>query len=265
MATLSAQGISIHYELLGDPSKPPVLLISGLGGSGVSWGSQAQRFATDYFVIVPDQRGTGKTTQAEDGYSIAQLARDMASLLEHLQTGPAHLVGSSTGGAIAQVLAIDHPQWVRSVTMSSSFARADAYMKMEFALRRKLMAESDMETVHSCNALFLFLPEFVSQNADAISAWVKNAASHPTDREIAVKRIDMIMAHDVVSQLGRIQQPSLVVCGDHDNCTPLYLSQEITSRIPNAKLVILSGGGHFIHQEQPEKYYEAVRTFIDQH
>jgi pimeloyl-ACP methyl ester carboxylesterase len=89
MATLETQGISIHYELLGDPSKPPVLLISGLGGAGASWHAQVQRFVPDHSVIVPDQRGSGQSTRANGGYTIAQLANDMVSLLEHLQTGPA--------------------------------------------------------------------------------------------------------------------------------------------------------------------------------
>jgi aminoacrylate hydrolase len=214
---------------------------------------------------VPDQRGTGQTTHTEDGYTILQLATDMASLLEHLQTGPANLVGTSTGGAIAQVMAIDHPQLVRSVTMSSSFARADAYMRREFALRRKLMVEADLDTVYSCYALFLFAPEYASRNPDVVAAWINRAASQPADREIAVKRIDMIMGHDVVSQLGRIKRPTLVVCGDPDICTPLYLSEEIAAGISDAHLSVLSGGGHFIHDEQPERCFDTVGTFIDRH
>jgi aminoacrylate hydrolase len=73
--------------------------------------------------VLPDHRGTGKTTRATDGYTIAQHAADMAALLRHLELGPTHLVGSSTGGAIAQGMALDHARLVRSLTMSSSFAR----------------------------------------------------------------------------------------------------------------------------------------------
>ncbi|HEV2661054.1 MAG TPA: hypothetical protein VGU68_10660 [Ktedonobacteraceae bacterium] len=48
MATLNTQGISLYYEVYGDPANPPVLLLSGLGGSGKSWNTQIDRFATDY-------------------------------------------------------------------------------------------------------------------------------------------------------------------------------------------------------------------------
>lgn len=265
MASLETQGISLHYELVGDRGKPPVLLLAGLGGAGSSWSSQVDRFATDHFVVLPDHRGTGQTTRSKDGYAIAQLAADMAALLEHLDLGPAHIVGSSTGGAIAQVMALDHAEHVRSVTMTSAFARPDVYMRRQFALRRKLMADSDLQTVYACYALFLFSPHYASRNAERIAAWIDRAAAQPPEREIALKRIDMIMAHDVFARLGAIRQPALVVCGDHDFCTPLHLSEEIAQAIPGAELAVLPGGGHFIHDEQDGLFFDTVRAFIDRH
>jgi len=109
MATLNTQGISLYYELLGDPARPPVLLVSGLAGVGKSWGPQIRRFAEKYLVILPNQRGTGQTTHAENGYTTQQLAADLAAQIEHLALGPVHVVGSSTGGAIGQYLALNHP------------------------------------------------------------------------------------------------------------------------------------------------------------
>ncbi len=64
MATLETQGISLYYELHGERGAPPVVLITGLGGVGTSWGSHPGRFAKGHFVVVPDQRGTGRTTHA---------------------------------------------------------------------------------------------------------------------------------------------------------------------------------------------------------
>jgi aminoacrylate hydrolase len=265
MATLNTQGISLHYELFGDRRKPPVVLLHGLGGSGKSWGSQVERFAKDHFVVLPDQRGTGHTSRAEDGYTIAQLALDTVSLLDHLDLGPAHVIGTSTGGAIAQAMALDHAARVRSVTMASSFARPDDYIRREFALRRKLMAESDMVTVYSCYALFLFSPRYARENPERVAAWVDRVAALPADREVSLKRIDMIMAHDARSRLGEIQQPTLVVCGDRDFCTPLENSEEIARGIRGSDLVVIPGGGHFIHVEHEERFFETVRAFVDRH
>jgi aminoacrylate hydrolase len=101
MPRLNTHGISLYYELHGNPANPPVLLLTGL-------------------VIVPDHRGTGQSTHAADGYTTEQLADDMASLIEHLSLGPVHVVGSSTGGAIAQYMALNHSHTVRSLTLSSA-------------------------------------------------------------------------------------------------------------------------------------------------
>jgi aminoacrylate hydrolase len=263
MAALQTQGISLHYELIGDHRKPAVLLLAGLGGAGASFGPQIERFAADYFVVLPDHRGTGRTTRAADGYTIAQHAADMASLISHLGLGPVHVIGTSTGGAIGQLMALDHADTVRSVTMASSFAKMDAYLHRQFVLRRKLMAESDAQTIYSCYALFLFAPHYASRNPEAITTWIDRAASQPLEREIALSRIDMIMDHDATARLGAIRQPVLCLGGNHDLCTPFYLSEEIARAIPGAQLAVMAGGGHFIHFEQPERFYAIVRDFLE--
>jgi len=265
MATLQAQGISTHYELLGDSKKPPVVLLHGLGGSGKSWGPQAEMFARDHFVVLPDQRGAGQSSHPDSGYTMAQLAADTAALLRSLDLGPAHVIGTSTGGAIAQVLALDHAALVRSVTLASSFARADDFMQREFALRRKLTVESDPQTVYSCYALFLFGFRFSRDNPAKVQAWVDHVASLPIEREVSAKRIDMIMAHDARARLGSLQQPTFVICGELDACATLPHSEELARLIPGAELSVVPGGGHFIHTEQPEEFYGRVRSFIDRH
>jgi aminoacrylate hydrolase len=265
MPKLETQGIALHYETFGDRRKPPLMLIAGLGGVGAGWGPQIERFAADHFVVLPDHRGTGQTTRAADGYSIAQHAADMASLIASLDIGPAHIVGSSTGGAIAQLIALDHAGCVRSVTMASSFARPDDVMRRQFALRRKVAAAGDMQTAFSCAALFLFSPRYASENPQRVAAWVERAAAQPGEPEIAVKRIDMIMAHDALARLGDIRQPVLVVCGSDDFCTPLHMSKEIARAIPGAELKVLPGAGHFVYLEQEHRFFDTVRAFVGRH
>ena len=268
MPSLETQGISLYYELHGEPSAPPVLLITGLGGVGKSWGEQVQRFASSYHVVLPDQRGTGQTTHAQDGYTTQQLADDMAALVDHLRLGPVHVVGASTGGAIAQYLALEHAEIVRSLTISSSFARFDPFVRREFEIRRKMAAEWDRHTLMSAYSLFLLGPRFTYDHPDRVSQWIERAASNPSgpaDREIEFKRIDMIAAHDAYDRLGEIRTPTLVTCGTHNFCTTLALSEEIAARIPGAELVTFDDAGELIEFEQPEKFFQTVSRFIDSH
>ena len=157
MPTLETNGITQFYETYGERKNPPVMLITGLGGAGASWGPQIKRFAERYFVILPDHRGAGKSSRPADGYTIANHAADMAALVDHLGVGPAHLVGSSTGGCIAMAMCLDHAAAVRSAVVVSSFARMDAYMIRQFELRKKLIAQFSPRDAQDASALFLYL------------------------------------------------------------------------------------------------------------
>jgi aminoacrylate hydrolase len=268
MAMLNTQGISLYYELYGKPSDPPVLLVSGLGGVGKSWGPQIERFAESHYLILPDQRGTGQSTRADDGHTTQQLAADMAALVEHLAVGPVHVVGSSTGGAIGQYQALNHPHTVRSLTISSSFARFDAFTRREFEVRRKMAVEWDRPSLFSGYALFLFSPRYTREHPERVAAWIERATAHPTrpgDREIALKRIDMIMAHDALSRLGEIRRPTLVLCGRHNFCTPLPLSEEIALAVPGAEFVVFEDTGELIELEKEKEFFEVVSSFIGRH
>ena len=175
------------------------------------------------------------------------------------------MIGTSTGGAIAQALALDHAALVRSTTLASSFARADDYMRRELALRRKLVVESDPLTVYSCYALFLFGSRYARANPDRVQAWVDRVAALPMEREVSAKRIDMILAHDTRARVSSVQQPSLVICGELDTCATLPHSEELAQLIPGAELSVMPGGGHFIHTEQPDEFYRRVRSFLARH
>ena len=239
-AILETQEISLYYEIHGDKANSPVLLISGLGGMGASWHSQIGLFAEKYCVVLPDQRGTGKSSRTLESYTTVQLAEDMASLLKHLNLGPVHVVGSSTGGAIAQHLAINHPDLVKSLSICSAFAKFDDYTNREFKVRRKMSAEwDDRVAIYDGIELFVFSPLFTRENPEFVSDWIRRATSHPPqpeDYEITLKRIDMIITHNALSQLNEITSPTLVLCGELNVCTPLPLSEEIACAIPGAKL-----------------------------
>ncbi|WP_206241769.1 alpha/beta fold hydrolase [Novosphingobium terrae] len=266
MPTVNIQGFDQYYELHGQADRPPVLLISGLGGTGASWGCQVERLAREFHVILPDQRGTGRSSRAADGYTTRQLAADMAGLLHHLGLGPVHVVGASTGGAIAQHMALDHPEAVASLVLSSSFARFDAYMHRQFAIRGRMAATWDRPSLLAGYSLFLFSPRYTREQPEAVQTWIDKAASHPAsaeDRAIALKRIDMIAAHDTLPDLGRITVPTLVLCGEQNHCTPLPLSEEMAAAIAGARLVVMPEAGELIELEQPADYHRILASFLN--
>ena len=255
------EGLTIHYEVFG--AGDPVILITGLGGVGASWGEQIDRFAADFETIVPDHRGTG-TSAAPDPASVAYtmdaLAGDMAAVVRHAGGGPAHIVGSSTGGAFAQLLALDHPDVVRSITLASSWAKADDHFRHQFAARRQILQSAGPGAYTETTALFLYSPGFMRDHYAKVREWCDRAGG-ATDPKIMSARIDMIVAHDTAGRLHEIDVPTLVVVGREDTCTPPVLSQELADGIPGASYVEMAGG-HIIYKENPDTFHQIVTDFI---
>ena len=259
MDTIDIDGIEIAFEKLG--AGPPVLLLTGLGGVGRSWGGLIERFAHEHTTIVPDHRGTGSSSKPRSGYTIDALAADMAGLVRHLELGSVHVVGSSTGGAIGQVMAIDHPDTVKSLSLVSSWAGPDPYILRQFELRKAILLQQGTSAYAQASSLFLFAPSFGAEHPEVVDSWLDKALSKPGDVEIMSQRIDMIMAHDERDRLARISVPTLVIVGDEDICTPPYASRELSESIPHATLSLLPGG-HLIYLEQPDRFFDVVASFI---
>lgn len=259
MPTVTAAGVQLAYARQG--SGDPLVLIAGLSGRGAGWGSQVERFAADFDTIVPDHPGTGASS-APEAHTLEHHARAMADLITELGVGPAHIVGSSTGGAIAQIMALDHPETVRTISLVSSWARADDFFRHQFAVRKDIARRLGSEAYADSTALFLFSPTFFREHYDQVKAWRDSASGG--DPEVMAARIDMIIAHDQLDRLGGIQCPTLVLVGSIDGCTPPHLSAELAAAIPAAESVTIEGG-HLIYKESPAEFHRVVKDFIDRH
>lgn len=262
MPTIPSRDADIHYEVCGNGS--PVMLIAGLGGVGQSWAGQIPLFAARHQVIVPDHRGTGRSTPTAKGQTIAQHAEDFARIIEHLGCGPTHLVGSSTGGAIAQVMGLDHAACVRSATIASSWGRVDAFFRRQFEGRARMMAASGLRAATELASLFLFDPRYHLANQPVVEGWIESALKGAASVDIALARMDMILAHDVLDRLPAFARPAHVMVGAHDFCTPPHLSEQLAAAIPGALLTKLAGG-HLFYMEHPQAFHAAAEAFIAAH
>ena len=259
MPTITAAGIDLAYSRQG--AGDPVVLIAGLSGNGRGWGGQIDLFAAGYDTIVPDHPGTGDSG-VPPAHTLEHHAHAMADLITGLDVGPAHIVGSSTGGAIAQIMALDHPDTVRSISLVSSWARADDFFRHQFAVRKDIALRLGPAAYAESTALFLFSPQFFRDHYDKVTAWRESASGG--DPEVMAARIDMILAHDQLDRLGAITCPTLVLVGSTDGCTPPYLSEEVAAAIGGVELVVMDGG-HLIYKEAPEEFHRVVTEFLARH
>jgi pimeloyl-ACP methyl ester carboxylesterase len=117
---------------------PEVLLIAGLGDPAEAWQPQLDGLSDRYLLTAFDNRGAGRTPLPEGRLSATTMANDAAALLRALEIPSAHVAGFSMGSAIAQELALRHPELVRSLVHMSTYARPDALFRSQLNFWRWL-------------------------------------------------------------------------------------------------------------------------------
>ena len=131
MPIMKCNEINISYEERG--SGLPLILIMGLSARGAFWEEHILEYEKHFRCIIIDNRGAGDSDKPEGPYSTAMMAADVAALIRQLELGKCHVAGISMGGAIAQELALNNPELIRSLVIISSWAKCDAYAVQVFA------------------------------------------------------------------------------------------------------------------------------------
>ena len=125
MPFVEVNDIQLYYEAFGElrPGQVPLILIHGSTGTGRSnWSLVAPLLAHRHYVIVPDCRGHGQSTNPVQTYSFKEMASDMVAMLYALGFERAHLIGHSNGGNVALVTLLEHPQVVQSAVLQAANA-----------------------------------------------------------------------------------------------------------------------------------------------
>ena len=260
MPKLALAGGEIHYEIAGEGEA--LVFVSGLNGVARYWKPQVEAFAKRYKVVTYDQRGTGGSDQLQKEFSVDQMARELAALLDALKIERAHLVGLSTGGAIGQTLAIEQPQRINKLVLCSTWTHCDPWFRRLFEARREMYRQCGPELHAMFHPLFLYPADYVNSHDAEISEEQKNAPTKSSSVDVSIGRINALLAFDRRAGLAGIKAPTLVMTCDNDYITPSYHAEYIARTIPGAKLVIPKGGGHSYSRTNPEEFNRIVLDFL---
>lgn len=252
--------IDLFHECHGEGAA--VVFIPGLGGSAQSWSHQVGPFAGQFKVVLHDHRGTNRSGRTGDPCSIEQLAGDVVHLMDELGIERGHLVGHSTGGVIAQTIAVDHGDRVDKLVLVSSWAKADAFFRYVMGNRLAVLRGLGAEAYARATPYFLYPPEWISAHWPEIERGFEALEFQPDDRRIMASRIDAILAFDRSTELGRIARPCLVLCARNDILAPPHLSKELAGLIPGSRLEVLDRGAHACHQTIPEVVNPILLDFL---
>jgi pimeloyl-ACP methyl ester carboxylesterase len=239
-----------------------VLLIAGLGAPAEAWQFQLDGLADRYCVTAFDNRGVGRTPPADGRLSVATMADDAAALLDALDAPAVHVAGISMGSAIAQELALRHPELVRSLVLVSTYARPDALLRSQLEFWRWLpRVAPDERAFFEAFFTWVYTPR---AHADGIvDQIVEEALAYPHQQTVEAfqAQVDACRAHDTADRLARIAAPTLVLAGEFDTILPPRFGRFVAAEIPNARFEVLPEAAHQPFQEAPEAFNARVDAF----
>lgn len=241
-------------------SRPKVVFLHGVGTDASSWALQLRHFSNTCECIAWDLPGYGGTA-SWDYETLADLPDYLAQSVGGFDLEPVHWVGHSLGGMLAQEIAFQHPEWVRSLTLvatSPAFGRPDGEWQREF-LKQRLAPLQAGKTLAD-------LAE------DAISR-MSAASANPEGRACALQSMRQVpnaayeqalralVAFDRRAHLSEIAAPTLLVAGEQDTNAPAGVMQRMASRIPGARFVTYEETGHLVPLERPERFNQELELF----
>jgi pimeloyl-ACP methyl ester carboxylesterase len=255
-----AGDLDIWTEQVGEG--PDVLLIGGLGDTVESWQFQLDGLADRYRLTAFDNRGAGRTAMPKGPVSAEAMADDAAALLQALDVPSAHVAGFSMGSAIAQELAIRHPELVRSLVLNSTYARPDALFRSQLDFWRWLPEAAPSERAFF-EAFFTWVYTPRAHANGSVAEIIEEALSFPHGQSVEAfqAQVDACRRHDAADRLSQISVPTLVLAGEFDVILPPRFGRAVAEAIPGARFEVLPGEAHQPFQEVPDGWNARVDAF----
>ncbi|HEX8594516.1 MAG TPA: alpha/beta fold hydrolase [Pseudomonas sp.] len=251
---------SLYYEDTGNGV--PLMLISGLNGLARPWSGIVPALAEQFRVITHDHRGLGASDRWGGPYSVDQMAADVLALMDHLHITRAHIVGHSLGGAVAQALAVDHPERVAGLVIYASWCGPEPYFSRVMTMRREVLTGLGVQAFVRTGPIGIYPPDWIARHDATLTAGLDASCAAFPGTEIMLRRIDACLAHDRRASIGGIIAPTLVLGLQDDMSTPPHCSEEIAACIRRSRLKMLPYGGHNGHLVVPKLIQAAISQFL---
>ncbi|HXG42366.1 MAG: alpha/beta hydrolase [Dehalococcoidia bacterium] len=289
MAYLDTGRVRLWYDVRGEGF--PVLFIHG-GFAGLGYRLQPRtyewldEFSPHYRAVVYHRRGCGWSSLPSDGWSLADQVADALAILDALGLEQAHIIGSSAGGPIALLLALEHPQRVRSLALANTAA---SLFRPEADRGIIAVVRSELDTLRREGALAMFRRRPLEARVSLAALWERPAAEASGRLEewsaeyrrlaeeaaaslreeewaqLCAAEVENIAAYldiDLRPRLGEVRAPAIVVHGDADRVVPLEWGIELARMLPAAELAVVPGAPHGILGDSAEARRLVLEFFL---
>ena len=261
MPHTSNAGVNIYWEEEG--SGEPLLLIMGLGYTIDMWFRVRPLLAERGRVIVFDNRGVGRSEVPEPGYELTDMARDAVAVLDAAGVEAAHVLGISMGGYIAQTVALEHPERVKSLILGCTACGGPDAVLAEPEVLEALTARAGMPPEDGVRVMIPFVYD-ANTPAGVIEEDLEvRLRTFPTEKGY-MGQLGAIMGLSTWERLDEIDVPTLIVHGQTDRLVPHPNGEDLARRIRGARFVSLPNASHIFFTDQPEAAAAALSEFLDE-
>lgn len=261
---IAVNNLRLHYLDWGSADKPPFIMLHGIGRVAHSFDHIAPRFKDKYHVMAIDMRGHGDSAWSPEGaYLVEDYVKDLEGFVEQLNLRNLTLLGNSTGGRVVQVYAGLHPDRMARLVVEDVGPQRTNEIASAFA--RRVQQEdagwaSEDELVTS-----------LTRGGGAVSAELQRNYAHfgskrREDGRIIWKRDPNLVKGFVPTELwqyvSKIKCPTIYILGGASSIVPPDTQERLKATLPDVRIVIMPGLGHYPHLEAPEEYLKIVQAFL---
>ncbi len=264
MPELNVNDIRINVELDGPEAAPPLMLIAGLASDSLSWEPVRAALAERFRLIMPDNRGAGRSQAGLDRLSIPQIAEDSLAILSALNIERADVLGHSMGGIVALEMAARAPERVDRLVICASAviddARNAAMLDTVVRLRSKASALDQWLPVFF---LWIFGRDFFARDGamdDALA--MAEAHPYPQGEAAFAAQVAAVKSYGPPPDFAAISHSTLLLLGGDDLLFPPHIAQQSLSALPALSSAVIAGAGHALHWDAPDAFVNKVIDFL---
>jgi pimeloyl-ACP methyl ester carboxylesterase len=253
-----ATGPSLPYAEQGDRSGIPVVFLHAFVDSWRSFEAVLSQLPRPIHAFAPTQRGHADADCPPSGYTLAELGADVGAFLDAVGLEAAVIVGSSSGGYVAQRFAVDHPERTLGlVLIGTPRSLRDKPAAVEFARSvAGLRDPIDPEFVRR------FVESTISGSVPAAFLEAMIGESLKVPASVWQAAVQGLLEATPPTETGTITAPTLILWGDRDQFLPRVDQEALAAAIPGSQLIVYEGAGHVVLWEQPERVAGDVVAFV---
>jgi 3-oxoadipate enol-lactonase len=258
--------IEMYYEITDftNPWEEPetLVLIHGYIFNTRFWFPQVPTFCREFRVITMDNRGYGRTTIPEKGFTVKMMASDLKAMLDKLKVDKAYVLGHCMGGCIAQQFVLDYPEKVKGLILFATFSQP-LDPPLDWNSLRQMLTVANLSDIAEQSAPMAFSPRVDKDLLEWVKNEMKNVAKPYAGKKVNVMLnfSESLFTLNLTDHLKNVEAQTLVVVGKEDTTTPPKFSEIIHRNLPNSEIKSMSGY-HYCSLEYPDEFNKIVLGFL---